>query len=114
MQNVVGNKVRLMTRGLFACINTRASWNAPVLVTQRRINELHFWKNNVEKFKEIGKHIKDERLGFYSVFSDSSSTGYGGFIVQDSNVDLSHITESNEPFGLETNNKVCTKSMHDL
>ena len=76
LQSVVGNKVRLMTRGLFACINTRASWNAPVLVTQGGINELHFWKNNIEKLNEIGKHIKDECLGFYSVYLDASRRIY--------------------------------------
>ena len=39
LQSVLGNKVRLRTRELFNCINARASWNAPVLVS--KLSERH-------------------------------------------------------------------------
>ena len=33
LQNVIGKKVRLLTRQTYSCILSRASWNAPVRVT---------------------------------------------------------------------------------
>ena len=47
LQRVIGCKVRLRTSELFECINTRASWNAPVLVSDAALAELEFWKENL-------------------------------------------------------------------
>ena len=40
LQNVIGNK----TRQMYRCILSRASWNAPVIVTDEAKSELTFWK----------------------------------------------------------------------
>ena len=42
VQSVIGNKVRLRTREMFKCINSRASWNAPVLVSEEALAEIEF------------------------------------------------------------------------
>ena len=49
LQNVVGKKVRLMSRQMYRCILSRASWNAPVIVTDEARSELLFWKTNANK-----------------------------------------------------------------
>ena len=42
MQGVLGKIVRLKSRELYKCILTRASWKAPVIVSQEAIEELRF------------------------------------------------------------------------
>ena len=46
LQNVFGKLVSRMTRYLYKCIISRASWNAPVQVNNEAIQELKFWKEN--------------------------------------------------------------------
>jgi len=62
LQSVVGNKVRLLTRHLFNCINTRASWRAPIIVTEQAISELTFWKENARKLNSSGKYFKHNQV----------------------------------------------------
>lgn len=80
LQHVIGNKVRLRTRELFNCINTRASWNAPVIVTDAAISELEYWKCNVVSLNSIGKRWKNAYACLYNVFCDASAIGYGGYV----------------------------------
>ena len=77
LQNVIGKKVRLMTRQMYRCIFSRASWNAPVIVTDDARSELQFWKANVRRLNSAGKSL--DRKTFYevSLFADASSNGYG-------------------------------------
>ena len=49
LQSVIGDKVRLRTRDLFACINSIASWHAPVIVSQAAFDEIVYWKENARK-----------------------------------------------------------------
>ena len=80
MQSVFCGKTRLMTRYMYKCIDSRASWNAPVRITPEVITELTFWNTNLVSLNERGKPIKDGRLCSYSLFSDASGTGYGGYV----------------------------------
>ena len=80
MHSVMGAKTRLMTRYLFSCINSRASWNAPIIVTPEGIGELKFWSSNIKALNEAGKSIKCEKICNFSLFSDASNTGYGGYL----------------------------------
>ena len=50
MQAAVGKIVLLRTRNIFQCINSRASWQAPVLLTGNAENELKFWRENSPRF----------------------------------------------------------------
>lgn len=80
MQGALGKIVRLKSRELYKCILTRASWKAPVIVSQEAVEELRFWRNNVGSMNTEGKAI--ERSIFFEVclFSDASSSGYGGYL----------------------------------
>ena len=85
LQNVVGKKVRLMTRQMYRCVLSRASWNAPVIVTEEARSELQFWKENARNLNDSGKSL--DRKTFYevSLFADASSKGYGGYIEVNEN-----------------------------
>ena len=62
MQNVIGKKVRLLTRQIYSCILSRASWNAPVRVTDEAKSELLFWKANVRSLNALGKSLSTDIL----------------------------------------------------
>ena len=80
MHSVMRAKTRLMTRYLFSCINTTASWNAPVIVTLEGIDELKVWLSNIRALNEAGKSIKCEQFYNFNLYSDASNTGYGGYL----------------------------------
>ncbi|XP_045211850.2 uncharacterized protein LOC123563229 isoform X1 [Mercenaria mercenaria] len=80
LQNVIGNKVRMRTREMYRCILSRASWNAPVLVSEQAIAELKFWRENVRKINHKGKYFKNMSVCAVSIYADASAEGYGGFI----------------------------------
>ena len=71
--------MRLKSRELYKYILTRASWKAPVIVSEEAIEELRFWRSNVSSMNTEAKAI--ERSTFFEVclFSDASSSGYGGY-----------------------------------
>ena len=80
LQSVLGNKVRLRTRELFNCINARASWNAPVLVSKLAISELEYWNTNVVNLNLKGKSLQCLQICLFNIYTDASATGYGGYI----------------------------------
>lgn len=80
LQNVIGKKVRLMTRELYSCILSRASWNAPVLVTDEAKSELLFWKENARSLNASGKNLSTKTFIEACLFADASSKGYGGYV----------------------------------
>ena len=45
--NCVGNFSRLMSRNIFAVINSAPSWNSYVVLSPEALAELNFWKDNV-------------------------------------------------------------------
>ena len=82
MQAVLGKKVQLKTRDLYRCIMSRASWNAPVRLTEVAIAELDFWKNNVRSMNSKGQYIAPNVCTEISLYSDASSEGYGGYVYK--------------------------------
>ena len=82
LQSVLGKVVRLRTRELYGCILTKASWNAPVKVTQGAIDELKFWRENSKSLNQEGKLINEESVCNVRMYSDASSTGYGGYLEE--------------------------------
>ena len=80
LQNVIGKKVRLLTRQMYGCILSRASWNAPVIVKEGAKSELLFWRNHARSLNAEGKSL--DRKSFYELclFADASSSGYGGYL----------------------------------
>ena len=62
LQSVLGNKVRLRTRELFNCINARAGWNAPVLVSKLAISQLEYWNTNVVNLNLKGTSLQSLQI----------------------------------------------------
>ena len=86
MQSVMGHLVRLRTRSLYDCVQTRASWEAPVMVSSKALDELIFWKENVRVLNESS--FTSSLVMEKSIFCDASGAGFGGYVVgiQDSEV----------------------------
>ena len=80
LQTVLGKCVSMKTRYLYKCILTRASWNSPVQVRCQAMEELVFWRENVEQMNACGKSLKAKVKIDACMFTDASSVGYGGFI----------------------------------
>ncbi|KAJ8317957.1 hypothetical protein KUTeg_003048, partial [Tegillarca granosa] len=64
----------------------KASWNASIMVSQEARSELIFWLNNITK--RNGQYIDCFTEFDYRVYSDASSTGYGGFIVENEKYEI--------------------------
>ena len=81
MQIAVGAVARLRTRSVFFCLQTRASWEDPVLIDKAALDELVFWKENIAILN--GRPLlPDDSDTFDSVvYSDASNIGYGGYIL---------------------------------
>ena len=62
MQAVFGKIVQLKTRSLYKCIQSRASWDAPVSLTAEGIKELEYWKQNVRAVNQKGQTTVKSRL----------------------------------------------------
>ncbi|MEW8548285.1 MAG: reverse transcriptase domain-containing protein, partial [Candidatus Thiodiazotropha sp.] len=81
LQTVLGKIVSLKTRALYHCILSRASWDAPVLVTQDAISELVFWRKKARFMNLNGRPIKENLEAEVELFCDASDEGYGGYFV---------------------------------
>ena len=80
LQFVIGSKVRMLTRYMYNCVLSRASWNAPVLVTEKAAEEVKSWRSNLRSLNEKGRQFSDVSVTHYSVFCDASASGYGGYL----------------------------------
>ena len=76
----IGKLVRLKTRALYRCIDTRASWNAPVMVDQEAYEEIKFWRREVRSLNEKGLNMECDVQVEIEAYSDASAVGYGGYI----------------------------------
>ena len=77
--NCVGNVSRLMTRNLFAVINSAPTWNACVHLSSEALSELNFWKSNVASLNGIPIWPlvrKPSKI----VYSDASASACASFI----------------------------------
>ena len=45
-QSVIGKIVRMKTRELYKCIDSRLSWHSPVYISKKAMDELNFWLSN--------------------------------------------------------------------
>ena len=60
MQIGVGSEVRLRTRYMFYCLQTKASWNAPVQLDKRVVDELVFWREKLweAEWSAVGQCVR--------------------------------------------------------
>ena len=80
MSLAIGPVIRLRTRALYAVLNQRRFWADWLNLTGDALEELHFWKMNIDYFN--GQSIWFSAGATRVVFSDASSTGYGGYTVE--------------------------------
>lgn len=79
MQGAIGPVVRLRTRSMYACLLSRASWNAPIIVSNEAVSEIVFWKENTAILNGRELNIIEQYSSV--VYTDASGTGYGGYVV---------------------------------
>ena len=73
----LGSVSRLMTHSLYAVLNNRISWYQMLSLTKEALKEIDFW---VERISQINIWSKPSALQL--VYSDASSTGFGGYTVE--------------------------------
>jgi len=98
MYLVFGNIVRFHTRYMYYCIMGKASWDAPVKLTQFALNELFFWEKNCRILNKDGVLLSHESLDNrfdFEIFCDASDVGFGGFCCAELGTQL----EQNEMSG---------------
>ena len=79
LSSFVGNVSRLMSRNLFAVINTVPTWNSFVRPSSEALDELNFWKSNVAVLNGIPiRPVRHKPLKI--VYSDASGSACGRFI----------------------------------
>ena len=71
---------RLMTRSLYAVLNDRTSWCQMLVLSPEARAELLFWQRQIREFN--GRSIWPSPSAVRVVYSDASSTGYGGYCVE--------------------------------
>ena len=79
-----GTVVRLRTRYLYFCIQTRSSWNSFIRLSLEAVSELRFWLESIDKMNRKGSLISQltvsdvDRMALYC---DASESGFGGHLT---------------------------------
>ena len=76
----VGPVVRLMTRSLYAVLNSRTSWFQKLYILPEAKDELEFWWESLPRLQ--GQNIWQSPSAVRVVYSDASGTGYAGYTVE--------------------------------
>ena len=76
----VGPVARLRSRYMYDVLNQRRSWFDRVLLSCEAREELHFWKDNINFFN--GQPIWFTAGATRVAYSDASSVGFGGYVVE--------------------------------
>ena len=70
----------IMTRRLYTLLNTKLSWYHRLKIDPESREELTFWLHEVENFN--GQNIWHSPSAIHVVYTDASSMGYGGYMVE--------------------------------
>lgn len=84
MALALGPVTRLMTRNLYVVLNSKTAWCQRLVLTPEAVVELNFWVHEITNFN--GQHIWPQPSAVRLVYSDASSTGYGGYLVEHGNM----------------------------
>ena len=90
MQMVLGKIVRLRTRELYKCIDTRLSWDSPVYISEKAEQEVKFWSDSVKVIHLKGRDFIESVDFETMLFCDASSVGYRGYLeyIENQNTDI--------------------------
>ena len=75
----VGDVTRIMTRSLYAVVNTKMSWNSTVELSKEAYAELVFWNHNVDCLNCRSPWLPPSIPAKF-VYSDASDHACGSFI----------------------------------
>ena len=75
----VGDVTRIMTRSLYAVVNTKVLWNSTVVLTKEACSELVFWSQNVDSLNRRCPWLP-LRQPAKLVYSDASDHACGSLI----------------------------------
>jgi hypothetical protein len=84
MPYVIGNVAHIMTKYLSIDILSADTWNSVITLSDDSIEQISFWKNNLSDIN-VSKFTTDVSCNTI-VHSDASSTGCGGYIVENRTV----------------------------
>ena len=88
MSLAIGPVARLRTRALYAVINMRCSWADRLLLSDEAREELVFWRSCLSYFN--GRPIWFSPGVTRVLYSDASSSGYGGYHVVEVGLEVTH------------------------
>ena len=80
MSLALGPVTHMMTRSMYGVLNAKQSWCQHLVLSPEAKQELKFWLDQLSNFN--GSDIWPRPPAVRMVYSDSSSTGYGGYIVE--------------------------------
>ena len=80
MSIALGPVARLMTRSLYTLLNNRRSWYERLLMSPEAAEELQFWQKCISDFN--GQNIWRSPSAVRVIYSDTSDTGFGGYMVE--------------------------------
>jgi hypothetical protein len=81
----IGNLSKLMTRNIYALINSAPNWSSYITLTDKAVEEIRFWKDNLTKFN--GCPIRPiDCIPNKTVYSDASETGCASIISMEGEV----------------------------
>jgi len=80
MSLALGPVTRLMTCNMYALLNARISWCQELSLTPAALDELSFWLHSIKNFN--GQNLWSRPSAVRVVYSNASSTGYGGYCIQ--------------------------------
>ena len=80
MSLALGPVTRMMTRSMYGVLNAKQSWCQCLLLSPEAKQELNFWLDQLSNFN--GSDIWPRPSAVRMVYSDASSTGYGGYMVE--------------------------------
>lgn len=81
----VGDVTRIMTRSLYAVVNTKMSWNSTVELSKEAYAELMFWNQNVDCLNCRSPWLPPSIPAKF-VYSDASDHACGSFIQNENKV----------------------------
>ena len=76
----IGPVSRLMTRAMYALLETRVGWSDMLMLTEQAKLEIEFWLTSLDKFNS--QPIWHNPSSVRVIYSDASDTGYGGYTVE--------------------------------
>ena len=99
MALAIGPVSRLMTRSMYALLNTRDFWCQNLPISDVAKFELDFWLNQVDNLN--GRGIWHSPSAVRIVYTDASDTGYAGYTVEHG-YHIAHDLWSEEEVGLSS------------